>query len=78
MDQQQAADRHALMFQQVTVARRARGQRPGTLILEAAHPVFAAAVHEAPGQQIADRVEIAFQYFAKMRFDGEHGVYQRA
>jgi hypothetical protein len=47
------------------------------LTLEATHPVIAAAVHEASRQQIADRVKIAFQYLAKPRLDGEHGVYQR-
>jgi hypothetical protein len=53
------------------------GAIPSALPVEAMHPVFAAAAHEAPREQIADRVKIAFLYLAKTRFDGEHGIYQR-
>jgi acyl carrier protein len=48
------------------------------LTAQATHPVFAAAMLEAPGQQIADRLKIAFLYLAKTRFDGEHRIYQWA
>ena len=65
------------MLQQIAVARRARRQQSCALTVQAADPVFAAAVHKAPCQQIADRIKIAFQYLAKPRFDIEHGVYQR-
>jgi hypothetical protein len=43
--------------------------------MQAAHPVVAAAMLEAPRQQIADRVEIAGLDLAKTGFGGEHRVY---
>ncbi len=66
----------AVVLEQLAVAWRARLQGPYRLTVETTHLIVTAAMLEPPGQQIADRVQIAFQNLAITRFDDEHRVYQ--